>query len=190
MSEFLDGNDLPTHLHTSRLQLRPYKHTDVDDVFGYAADPRWAQFLPLPTPYTFRHAEEFVATAILYDRATHVVWAVEHDGHVIGGLNVRVTPSDFQVEIGYAIAREQWGKGLVTEAARVVLDTCFEHMPALVRVEALADSRNTASSRVMQKLGMTHEGTLRKARFIRGQHVDFDIYSVLRAEWNGVDVKQ
>lgn len=183
MPEPLNGHDLPATLHTPRLLLRPHRLADAEDIFGFAADAQWARFLPLPSPYERVHAEEFVASCLLQDRATSVTWAIEHDGRVVGGINARLNPTQHTAELGYSIARAHWGQGFVTEAARAVLDACFTHLPTLVRVQALADTRNTASNRVMQKIGMAHEGTMRQVRLIRGQHVDFDVYSVLRDEW-------
>ena len=55
----------PIKLKTSRLLLRPFELTDARDVFEYAKDPDWAKFLPLPSPYTYRDAEEFVARSFL-----------------------------------------------------------------------------------------------------------------------------
>jgi RimJ/RimL family protein N-acetyltransferase len=59
------------------------------------------------------------------------------------------------------LARRLWGQGIVAEAARVVVDTAFRD-PDVYRVWAVCDVENRASARVMEKVGMTHEGVLRK----------------------------
>ena len=55
----------PTELRTERLLLRPYTLADVDDVYAYAKDETWGRFLPVPVPYTYRDAEEYVARSVL-----------------------------------------------------------------------------------------------------------------------------
>ena len=63
-------NGIPDRIESPRLVLRPWRIDDVDAVFAYAAAPEWARYLPVPQPYTRRHAEEFLARKVLADRAT------------------------------------------------------------------------------------------------------------------------
>lgn len=169
-------------LRTPRLLLRPYRMADVDDVFANATDPEWGRYIQVPSPYTPRHAEEFVARVVLTDPEDNLRWAVVHEGRVAG--NVDLTPGPEGVaELGFAIARPLWGQGLVTEAAKAVLAYGFESLN-LVRVFAYAVSTNAASLRVMEKLGMRREGVLRRHRLIRGEYVDDVFCSILREEWS------
>lgn len=171
-------------IRTERLELRPWRLGDVDDVFSYARDPEWARFLRmLPTPYTRQDAEQFVARQLLLDRVTHPAWAVEHEGSVIGGIGLRFNFEHGLAELGYSIARVHWNKGLCTEAARAVIDAAFSTHPDLNRVHARADNENTASQRVMEKIGMTKEGVLRMSRIERGEALDEAWFAILRSEW-------
>ncbi len=173
--------DGPPELRTPRLLLRPFRAEDVDDVFAYAADAEWNRYLGLPEPYVRRHAEEFVAACILADPDSHPYWAIVHEGRVRGGVNLRLRhPGD--AELGYALARPLWGRGLTTEAARAAVAHGFAAC-ALERVSALADAENAASWRVMEKLGMRREGHFRRYRPLRGERRDCVIYAVLREEW-------
>ena len=173
-------NEQP-ELRTERLLLRPFRSDDVDDVLGYATDPEWGRYLPVPDPYTRRSAERFVAGAILADPDTRPIWAIVHEGRVSGALNLTVR-SPGRAELGYSIARQLWGRGLTTEAAAAVIGYGFESLE-LVRIFAMADVRNTASWRVMEKLGMQREGMLRRHAVLRGEHVDHVLYAVLADEW-------
>ena len=175
--------DIPSTLETARLVLRPFRLDDVDAVFAFATDPEWARFLLVPQPYERRHAEEFLAKQVLADPATDVSWAIEHKGTVIGGIDLRFHHDGRIGEIGYSIAREWWGQGMVTEAARAVINGAFESMSALARLRAWVDARNLASQRVMEKLGMTREGTLRGNAYVRGEAVDQVWFGLLRDEW-------
>lgn len=71
------------------------------------------------------------------------------------------------------------------EAARAVVDAAFSIHADLNRVCARADRENTASQRVMEKIGMTKEGVLRMSRIERGEAIDEVWFAILRSEWEG-----
>lgn len=176
------GMSLPGTLPTARLELRPWRFSDVDDVHAYADDEEWARYLPVPQPYLREHAEAFIARQVLLDRKVHSSWAIVFNAHVIGGINVRFFEECRAASIGWSISRPAWRQGLATEAARAVIDAVFVGCDELNRIEATADLRNLASQRVMEKLGMTREGVLRQSRVDRDEPVDVAYYSVLRSE--------
>lgn len=175
---------LPDVIRTGRLELRPWRLGDVDDVFAYARDPEWSRFLRmLPRPYTRADAERFVAGQLLLDRTEHAAWAVTYQGRAIGGVNLRMNLDHGLAEIGYSIAKAQWNQGFCSEAARAVIDAGFSTVAELNRIHARADHRNTASQRVMEKVGMRKEGVLRQSRIERGEVIDEAWFAILRREW-------
>lgn len=176
-------NQLPEILETPRARLRPYRFEDVEDVLTFAVDPEWARYLPVPQPYSEQDARTFIAQQVLLDRSKNPAWAIEVAGVVIGGVNLRLEPEHHLGELGYSVARAHWGKGIASEVARTVLDTVFSTLPTLNRIRAMADSRNRASQRVMEKLGLVREGVLRHNRVVRGEFVDEVWYGLLRSEW-------
>src|SRR5690606_15375710 len=117
---------MPEELTTRRLFLRPYHWQDIDDVMAYATDEASARYLPVPWPYTRRDAEQFLASQVLLDPAREARWAIVLDGTVVGGVNLRRSPEHRLAELGYALARAVWGRGLATEAARAVIRAAFE----------------------------------------------------------------
>jgi RimJ/RimL family protein N-acetyltransferase len=173
-----------TQLTTARLLLRPFTFRDVADVVAYANDPEYGRFLPLlPRPYTEHDGEEFVAQAILRDWSSFgPQFAITLEGRAIGGLNLRLRQPEGSAEMGYAIARPFWGQGLTAEAARAVIDWAF---PAydLAKVFAYANVENSQSRRVMEKLGMQHEATLRRHMLGPSGRADSVLYGLLRDEW-------
>lgn len=175
----------PTDLHTERLLLRPYSLADVDDVYTYAKDETWGRFLPVPVPYNYHDAEEFIAKAVLKPWDKVPGFAIVLNGKVIGGIGLSVNKDIAISMLGYSIARQHWGKGLMTEAAQAVTNWGFETFD-LAKVYAYADVRNTGSWRVMEKLGMTREGQLRSHGVTHGERCDFYYYGILRDEWNAV----
>ena len=171
----------PTELTTERLLLRPFRMSDVDDVLAYASDPGWAEF-PLH-PYDRGNAEHSVAYSVAesWDKAAE--FAIVFDGRVVGLVALVVDSKHQNAELGYEIARDMWGRGLVPEAAAAVCDWGFREY-GLARIYAMADARNTRSHRVMQKLGMKYEGTERSSEVRHGERADEVCYGVLRDEWD------
>lgn len=82
------------------------------------------------------------------------------DKNELAGI-IELRPDRFKAELGYALGRPHWGKGIMTEAARRVTDWAM-NQPEICRVWALCDVDNTASARVLEKIGMQFEGILRR----------------------------
>lgn len=169
-------------LRTQRLWLRPFRDEDVDDVFAYAADERWSRYLDpvVPFPYTRDHAVDFVQRKV--GATNHVPLAVEHEGRVVGAIEIRPDERRYVAELGWALARRLWGQGLMTEAIRTVCDHCFDALE-LERVYARANLDNTGSWRVMEKVGMRREALLRQHGIDRyGVPYDEVWYALIRAD--------
>lgn len=86
-------------------------------------------------------------------------------------------------EIGWAIHPAKWGRGFATEAAHRLLDLAFVDLHAH-RVVAFSHAENTASLRIMEKLGMQQDGRLRETRLWKDRWADEVVYSILDHEWN------
>lgn len=86
------------------------------------------------------------------------------------------------VGIGYFMVKEERGKGYGTEAVQMMVDYLFLHKD-IVRVQAETHPGNKASQRVLQKVGFSLEGLIRKSFFSRGVYRDTAMYSILRDEW-------
>lgn len=87
-----------------------------------------------------------------------------------------------KAEIGYWIGRPYWGQGYATESARAILAFAFNDL-GLNKVFAKFFMSNPASGKVMQKIAMTHEGTLRQEVCKWGEFLDVGVYSILRSEY-------
>lgn len=176
----------PTEIRTERLLLRPFRLTDADDVYAYAKEPEFSRFLPLPSPYEYRHAEIHVAQSFLNSWDSQPTFAISLDEKIIGGINIRIDTDRMIADLGYGISREQWGKGLTVEAVAAVINWAFEEFD-LVKVGARADVQNRQSWRVMEKLGMKREGILRSQEppspASPEKRADMVHYGILREEW-------
>lgn len=132
-----------TQLKTERLLLRPLKFEDLDDVLAYAVDEEWSKYLiAVESPYTRRSGEEYMASAVLTSWQERPIFAIELDRRVIGGINLTYHREHRIAEVGWAVARALWGKGLAPEAAGAVIDWGFENFD-IVKVFAPQRTRAT-----------------------------------------------
>ena len=175
---------IESRLCTERLTLRHFTPDDVDEAWRYRDDPEFAKHLPhIPQPFTYADARRFVETNIAGPWDRYPTFAVEYNGNLIGTVNLEIDTDDQTAMIGYAISREQWGKGIAVEAARAVIEWSFESFD-ISKIWASTDSRHSRSLRVLEKLGMHRFDTLPNHHVDRqGHSVDEVVYEILKNEW-------
>lgn len=176
--------DLKT-LETERLILRKMTMDDAADMFEYASDPEVTRHSTWNTHQTLHDTRQFLQYMIANYEAKQVSsWGIEHkrDGKFIGtGGFIYWRPEHNRSEIGYALSRAYWNQGLMSEAVAAMVRFGFEEM-GLNRLEARCNVDNIGSERVMQKVGMTYEGTIREQLLVRGHYESVKLYSILRSE--------
>ena len=177
--------DLPT-LHTSRLILRPLAADDAPDMFAYASNPQMTRFTTWDAHQSIDDSRAFLAQAInKYQNGLAMDWGIV-DGatdQLIGTCGLTsYSEQHHRGDLGYGIAVPYWNKGYMTEAARAAIDCAFRMLP-IMRLQSCCHVQNIGSSRVMGKLGMSHEGTFRQ--YFRFRDVPHDVkwFSLLREEW-------
>jgi ribosomal-protein-alanine N-acetyltransferase len=185
--------DRRIRLTTEKLLLRPFSLDDVDDVLAYTNDPEWARYQVniLPVPYTRKDAEALVAMFSDHSKWDAIgmlqMFAITLEGKVIGEIVLNQRNEDLKnerIELTYSLSRQHWGKGLMTEAARAVMNWAFQTY-SFNRMFAYCDPRNIGSRRVLEKLGMKREGQLRSHLKWNNEFRDQLYYGILRAEWKG-----
>ena len=177
---------LPRTINTGRLTLRPFELADVEARLAYCSDEVWARYFPIPQPYTRCDAEKFIAQRQIDVWGQDPSWwAADLDSSIIGHVGLWPDLLNRQAELGYAIARDRWGSGFATEAASAVIDAVLS-LTDLDRVFARADVRNSASRRVLEKLGMSPAGEVSGQRIVRGHRIDESFYAVTRHEWAAI----
>lgn len=173
-------------LETERLILRPFARSDAKDVQRLAGD--WAvadTTARIPHPYEDGMAEAWIAAqASEFEEGKGIHWAItrKEDGVLLGAIGLMDIAPGHKAEVGYWIGRPYWNVGFCTEAAKAALRHAFETMN-LRRVSAYHLSRNPASGRVMQKIGMRHEGTRRQDWMKWDKLEDIELYGMLREDW-------
>ena len=163
-------------LETSRLILRHQVLEDLDALWALYCDPEITKYIP-DAPRSREEAKEELEWHMHgHPRFPKLgLWATIHKetGKFIGrcGLLPWTIDGQEEVEVAYTLAREFWGQGLGTEAARAILNYGFEKLE-LSRLICLIDRENVPSQKVAEKIGMSFE---REARDEMGP---FLIYSI------------
>jgi len=171
----------------NRVLLREFSLDDWPMVHDYAPRPEACRYQPWGpnTPDDSRaYVEMAVASAGEQPRASYILAVVlAATGRLIGAgaLQVRNRRSR-SGEIAYIIHPEQWGQGYATEVAGVLLEFGFTTL-GLHRAAGVCDPRNTASGRVLHKVGMQYEGRLREALLLRDGWRDTALYSILEQDY-------
>jgi RimJ/RimL family protein N-acetyltransferase len=173
-------------LATQRLVLRPFALDDALAVQVLAGAREVAETtLHIPHPYPAGAAEQWIAThPVTLDAGTGVTYAITDadTGVVIGAVGLTITPAHAHAELGYWLGVPYWNRGYCTEAATALVDFAFTRL-GLHRVQAHYLTRNPASGRVMQKLGMRSEGVSRQAVRKNDRFEDLEMYAILADEW-------
>lgn len=176
----------PPTLATERLLLRPFTPADAPVVQSLAGAWEIADTtLNVPHPYPDGAAERWIANhGPDFMSGTGAVYAITEraSGQLVGATGLGIDPGDARAELGYWVGVPFWGRGFATEAARALLAFGFGALE-LNRVQARHFTRNPASGRVMQKLGMVHEGTHRQATRKWDRFEDLAVYAILAEEW-------
>lgn len=110
------------------------------------------------------------------------------DGLFIGFIGFEINHWANSAELGYWLGKPYWNRGYATEAARAMVEYGFEELE-LNRIQARHMEHNPASGRVMEKIGMKYEGTLRQATYRFGEYHDLLMYAILRSEYEDARAK-
>jgi [ribosomal protein S5]-alanine N-acetyltransferase len=173
-------------LETERLILRLFIESDAPRVYELVRVAAVAvTSLNIPHPYPETLAAEWIKSQSDATKRGLYAFAVtqKSDGLLIGCVSLGTTHRHCRAELGYWIGQPFWGRGYATEAVSRVISWAFE-MQALNRIFAQHFAGNLASGRVMQKCGLTYEGTLRDCVLKDGIYHDTPIYSILRRDFD------
>jgi [ribosomal protein S5]-alanine N-acetyltransferase len=169
-------------LETARLILRPYGEADIAELVPLVGAREVAATTGrIAHPYTEQHAKGFLVLAQEPDKIWLAI-TLRSDGRQIGGVGLRVDREFQHAELGYWLGVRYWGQGYATEAAREMLRYGFEDLH-LHRIFASHFKHNPVSGRILEKLGMHHEGCQREHFRKWDQFVDLELYGILRREW-------
>jgi ribosomal-protein-alanine N-acetyltransferase len=171
-------------IETERLRLRAFRADDAQDVFAYARNPNVLRYTTGTTPTVLAETQKFV-DGLVNKPAGAFAWAIrlKTSPRVIGAVEFGI-PDGATGSIDYALAEERWNQGIMTEAARAVLDWAFRTHSDLQAVTTAAMTVNIASIRVLQKCGMKFQRYEQQKWEKFADPVDLAVYSVSRQMWS------
>lgn len=163
--------------------LEKWDERFVDDVAHYANNEKIACWLRDAFPYPYMHAdaEGYVLACAADDEVAQLCRAVVINGHAVGGVGVFVERDVYRksAELGYWLAEEYWGQGVMTAAVRLLCAEAFDKFD-IVRIHAEPFAGNAGSRRVLEKAGFALEGVKRQSVWKNGELQDSCIYALLR----------
>jgi [ribosomal protein S5]-alanine N-acetyltransferase len=174
-----------TALQTERLTLRSYEDSDIPALVPLiGAREVAATTLRIPHPYTESDAREFIAATredLNISNELRLGIVVRESSALCGGIGLRLEPDHQRAELGYWIGSPFWGKGYATEAAKALVKYGFSTL-GLHRIFASHFEGNSASGKVLRKIGMRHEGKMR-AHILKWQAFrDIELYGMLASD--------
>ncbi len=174
-------------LETERLILRPITFEDIPDIQRLAGDRDVAsQTSDGEIPQPGAEEQWFKKRQEGFKKREAADFAIIHrdEGILIGAIGLGAEyKKDESMQLGYWIGKPYWNHGYCTEAARAVLKYGFEALKSH-RIYSRHFTHNPASGRVMQKIGMKYEGTMREAIQKWGRFEDMVCYAILKSEYN------
>lgn len=180
----------PKTLETERLVLRRVYSTDIT-LFNATSDKEVTKYEPWQPHEDVTQLMEYINQVFdRYEEGNITEWTIELEetGEPIGMINIHnLSRQHKHGELGFWLAKEYWNQGYATEACKAVLHHCFQELD-FQRIHSITASENHACKRVLEKIGMSHEGTLRSYMYLnctgRKTLSDVDVYSVLKNEIN------
>ncbi len=176
-------------LNTPRLLLREFVKADWPEVLAYERDPRYLQYSDW-TDRTPDEVQRFVQIFLDQQaeqprRKFQLAVTLKASGRLIGNCGIRQTAAGaHEADIGYELSPVHWGRGYATEAARAIVRFGFAELK-VHRIWAWCIADNTASARLLERLGMKLEGRLRDKEYFKGRWWDTLVYGILEHEWHG-----
>ena len=168
-----------------KCRIRKWELSDAKDLAVALSNKKVQDNLRdgLPYPYTEQDGKEFISAMLSADESETFAFAITVDNMVLGSIGIFRQGNIHRqtAELGYYIAEEYWGKGIMTEAVKQICEYVFANSD-IIRIYAEPFAYNIASCRVLEKVGFQYEGTLRSNAVKNGRVIDMEMYSLLKAE--------
>ncbi len=173
--------------------LREKQESDVADFFSYYSDPEVSRFILCEMPRDLEEArKELLYWRNVFYQNDGIYFAIceKESNRMIGSIGLTGFNSyQARIELSYDLNKEYWNRGIVTKAAKFLIDYAFNslHCGWINRLEAFTSVDNIASQKILLKSGFSFEGILRQHRYHRGNYVDVCSFSILRQDLRGAD---
>lgn len=169
-----------------RIQLRPVRDDDLDDLVDLANDEGVSRWTELPHPYTRGHAAKVISLAheeLRLGESIHLaVCGVDSDAFMGMAALSDVDMESQNAEVGIWLGRPYWGNGLAIEAFDLLLEIAYERLD-LTKLYGVVLEGNEASVKLLERFGFQEEGRLRWHTKRDDRWMDKIFYGLLREEW-------
>ena len=159
--------------------LRPWHIDDLEALVNIANNPNIAKYMAdvFPYPYTHEKGKSFIEFATT--NATACIFAITIDDKPIGSIGLHLQSDILRknAEIGYWLAEDNWGKGIVVDAINQIVKYGFENLD-IIRIFARIYGTNIPSQKVVEKCGFKLEGKYDKTIFKNNEFLDELIYAI------------
>ena len=166
-------------------KIRKWKLSDAKDLAIALSNRKVQDNLRdgLPYPYTEQDGKDYISDMLSANEDDTFAFAITSDNKVVGSIGVFRQGNIHRqtAELGYYVAEEYWGKGIMTEAVKQICECVFDKSD-IIRIYAEPFAYNIASCRVLEKAGFQYEGTLRSNAVKNGKAIDMKMYSLLKTE--------
>ena len=166
-----------------QISLRPWKQSDAASLASALSNKKVLNNLRdgLPYPYTEKDALDYIIFILSSNPKDTFAYAIDIDGTAVGSIgafrqgNIHCRTA----ELGYYLAEEYWGRGIMTEAVKLLCEKVFAETDIL-RIFAEPFAYNIGSRHVLEKAGFQFEGIMRSNAVKNGQILDMALYGLTR----------
>ena len=170
-----------------KLYLRLLTVQDAEDLFQVTDANRahlkeWLPFLDFTQKV--EDSKSFIENSLAQFAANNgFQTGIYYENQLVGMIGLhKVDWTNRATSIGYWLAKDVNGKGIMTKATRAVLTYVFEYLK-LERVDIRAATDNVKSRAIPERLGFVHEGTIRQAEWLYDHFVNHELYAMVRADY-------
>lgn len=164
-------------------ELRKWNLADSQDIAHYANNKKIAANLRnvFPYPYTLADAEGYIRSCVENSEERQICRAIVVNGRAAGSVGIFCGTDVYEksAELGYWLAEEFWGNGIMAEAVKQLCQEAFDRFD-IIRIYAEPFAYNTGSRRVLEKAGFSLEGIMKKGAYKNGQIHDYCMYALLK----------
>lgn len=172
------------------IELHLPKQVYAEDIFAIVDKDRAYLRVWLPwvdSSKSVQDTQAFLNNAMRYNRGGQQLnTVILYNKEVVGVISFNaIYRMNRKAEIGYWVAKDFQGKGIITRACTKLISYGFKHL-SLNRIYIRVASTNEASKKIPERLGLTYDGTLREDSLLYDEFVDINVYSILKSEWQAL----
>lgn len=168
-----------------KFDLKKWNIEDIADVAQYANNEKIANNLRdvFPYPYTKADAAGYVKSCVANDESRQICRAIMVDNHVVGSIGIFLGMDVYRksAEIGYWLAEEFWGNGIMSAAAKQICEEAFQKFD-IIRIYAEPFAYNTGSRKVLENAGFELEGIMKNGVVKKNKIIDYCMYALTKNE--------